>query len=102
MIRLPPRSTQSRSSAASDVYKRQENDQCGHGAVDPGCGNRDKLRTHLVDVALHQSLGAADGSDREDAGEEDAQRSADAVDRPDVERVVDLEPLAQQDGAVAD
>ena len=24
MIRLPPRSTQSRSSAASDVYKRQE------------------------------------------------------------------------------
>src|SRR5450756_3044208 len=26
MIRLPPRSTQSRSSAASDVYKRQQED----------------------------------------------------------------------------
>ena len=28
-IRLPPRSTQSRSSAASDVYKRQEMDKSG-------------------------------------------------------------------------
>eukprot|EP00827_Trimyema_finlayi_P006028 TRINITY_DN663_c0_g1_i1.p1 TRINITY_DN663_c0_g1~~TRINITY_DN663_c0_g1_i1.p1 ORF type:complete len:104 (+),score=59.72 TRINITY_DN663_c0_g1_i1:14-325(+) len=27
MIRRPPRSTQSRSSAASDVYKRQESDE---------------------------------------------------------------------------
>src|SRR5450756_3177584 len=30
MIRRPPRSTQSRSSAASDVYKRQEEDQPVH------------------------------------------------------------------------
>src|SRR5450756_2418945 len=29
MIRRPPRSTQSRSSAASDVYKRQELHPCG-------------------------------------------------------------------------
>src|SRR5659263_401337 len=28
MIRRPPRSTQSRSSAASDVYKRQESKEC--------------------------------------------------------------------------
>src|SRR5665809_120720 len=30
MIRRPPRSTQSRSSAASDVYKRQTQDEPGH------------------------------------------------------------------------
>mgnify|MGYP007112055611 CR=1 FL=1 len=35
MIRRPPRSTQSRSSAASDVYKRQAVD---HVAVVPGFG----------------------------------------------------------------
>ena len=29
MIRLPPRSTLDRSSAASDVYKRQEHDRVG-------------------------------------------------------------------------
>src|SRR5450756_3013814 len=31
MIRRPPRSTQSRSSAASDVYKRQDDDRAGDG-----------------------------------------------------------------------
>eukprot|EP00657_Telonema_sp_P-1_P000342 TRINITY_DN10649_c0_g1_i1.p1 TRINITY_DN10649_c0_g1~~TRINITY_DN10649_c0_g1_i1.p1 ORF type:complete len:101 (+),score=62.57 TRINITY_DN10649_c0_g1_i1:39-341(+) len=38
MIRRPPRSTQSRSSAASDVYKRQEDRKCAEkGPVtDPG------------------------------------------------------------------
>src|SRR5428012_16250 len=35
MIRRPPRSTQSRSSAASDVYKRQEHHQHEHGPDDP-------------------------------------------------------------------
>ena len=33
MIRRPPRSTQSRSSAASDVYKRQENNDYGLAIV---------------------------------------------------------------------
>src|SRR5450756_1211829 len=33
MIRRPPRSTQSRSSAASDVYKRQATSLDGHGDV---------------------------------------------------------------------
>src|SRR5680860_1806871 len=37
MIRRPPRSTQSRSSAASDVYKRQE-DGAAFGAVDVAAG----------------------------------------------------------------
>ena len=34
MIRRPPRSTQSRSSAASDVYKRQEDDRVSGPGVD--------------------------------------------------------------------
>ena len=34
MIRRPPRSTQSRSSAASDVYKRQALDHLGRGLGD--------------------------------------------------------------------
>eukprot|EP00657_Telonema_sp_P-1_P000221 TRINITY_DN10396_c0_g1_i1.p2 TRINITY_DN10396_c0_g1~~TRINITY_DN10396_c0_g1_i1.p2 ORF type:complete len:116 (-),score=33.10 TRINITY_DN10396_c0_g1_i1:163-510(-) len=33
MIRRPPRSTQSRSSAASDVYKRQVSKCCRHAGV---------------------------------------------------------------------
>src|SRR5450756_3160797 len=55
MIRRPPRSTQSRSSAASDVYKRQEPDvpqqrgrHAGHGrgrrAVQPLAGRRSAMR----------------------------------------------------------
>ena len=36
MIRRPPRSTQSRSSAASDVYKRQPVAQFGHEGVPVG------------------------------------------------------------------
>src|SRR5450756_3030063 len=36
MIRRPPRSTQSRSSAASDVYKRQAPMLCGLGAAVAG------------------------------------------------------------------
>src|SRR5450756_2196393 len=43
MIRRPPRSTQSRSSAASDVYKRQlrDRDRAGHlqELVDGVCGD---------------------------------------------------------------
>ena len=33
MIRRPPRSTQSRSSAASDVYKRQDQDQVADAVI---------------------------------------------------------------------
>src|SRR5450756_170200 len=39
MIRRPPRSTQSRSSAASDVYKRQINDIEGYHWGTPGAGD---------------------------------------------------------------
>src|SRR5680860_1735544 len=38
MIRRPPRSTQSRSSAASDVYKRQLGEGAGHGLAGDGAG----------------------------------------------------------------
>src|SRR5450756_933760 len=38
MIRRPPRSTQSRSSAASDVYKRQPTPQVALVAIDPHTG----------------------------------------------------------------
>ena len=38
MIRRPPRSTLDRSSAASDVYKRQEVDRVGADAADLAVG----------------------------------------------------------------
>src|SRR5450756_2034119 len=44
MIRRPARSTQSRSSAASDVYKRQVGDQCTGAKVN---GRMVPLRTEL-------------------------------------------------------
>src|SRR5450756_913472 len=44
MIRRPPRSTQSRSSAASDVYKRQ--------TEDPPEGNRRSCQTQLTIKSL--------------------------------------------------
>src|SRR5450756_2680442 len=49
MIRRPPRSTQSRSSAASDVYKRQAMYERAVAAID--------LRTHTGE---HPRLGAID------------------------------------------
>src|SRR5450756_2685320 len=39
MIRRPPRSTQSRSSAASDVYKRQVHEECLAGMAAWGATN---------------------------------------------------------------
>src|SRR5450756_3160738 len=53
MIRRPPRSTQSRSSAASDVYKRQEQTRLerGHGGMDPA-GTEVVLRAHRRDLAV--------------------------------------------------
>ena len=57
MIRRPPRSTQSRSSAASDVYKRQGRDRADHPgersgearAPSGGAGSGDRARplSHL-------------------------------------------------------
>src|SRR5450756_2922299 len=46
MIRRPPRSTQSRSSAASDVYKRQSVDTVGRGAgeLEAGISPDDRVR----------------------------------------------------------
>ena len=38
----------------------------------------------------------------EDAEQDDAEQAADAVDAPDVERVVPLEPVLERDGVVAD
>src|SRR5665809_31778 len=63
MIRRPPRSTQSRSSAASDVYKRQV-DGC-HAVYIPG-GGSDLLPLHLEDYdpnADHIQLKAIDPED---------------------------------------
>src|SRR5450756_3238211 len=59
MIRRPPRSTQSRSSAASDVYKRQVPDLAGTVIVIPGDApllTADTLRTL---VEQHQTAGNA-------------------------------------------
>src|SRR5450756_2764337 len=49
MIRRPPRSTQSRSSAASDVYKRQ---------IDGGVAPAEDAEPFLHHDALHRALGA--------------------------------------------
>src|SRR5450756_1782469 len=49
MIRRPPRSTQSRSSSASDVYKRQFQDGGFHGTGG-----------HLIPVGQRGSQGAGD------------------------------------------
>src|SRR5680860_1928857 len=54
MIRRPPRSTQSRSSAASDVYKRQgENHEVGPGDLVPVfLLDRPKQPARLVEIAV--------------------------------------------------
>src|SRR5664280_1348584 len=57
MIRRPPRSTLSSSSAASDVYKRQARTRLPHGSAGHLCG-ADLLRGLYSDVA--------DGSGRTD------------------------------------
>src|SRR5450756_1190916 len=75
MIRRPPRSTQSRSSAASDVYKRQHARshpldgelgayayhrvvRPGHARVGDGCG---ATREHTRIVGLHMRVRAEHG-----------------------------------------
>src|SRR5450756_1268591 len=59
MIRRPPRSTQSRSSAASDVYKRQVGEAVAEGDVGDGgsqCPERDD-RDEGEDDQLDQARG---------------------------------------------
>src|SRR5450756_3007098 len=68
MIRRPPRSTQSRSSAASDVYKRQQL-QGDDISVDRGrAGARDRLRP----LSRHNRLARArkGPGKRDDKGQE--------------------------------
>ncbi len=64
MIRQPPRSTQSRSSSASDVYKGQE---CG-GRRGQVCGGGASVVNHAGDLQLGDTA-AGEGDAR--AGEED-------------------------------
>ena len=56
MIRRPPRSTLDRSSAASDVYKRQVDEREGHaGEADRGVGgvqDLDELRVVRADLVV--------------------------------------------------
>src|SRR5450756_605290 len=59
MIRRPPRSTQSRSSAASDVYKRQEYSLCGKWLellkeIAPGVTRAAVLRDPAVTAGIGQ------------------------------------------------
>src|SRR5450756_3049268 len=59
MIRRPPRSTQSRSSAASDVYKRQlHRGRLAEDLGEPGVGPRVRRRhpTSLTDPAVSPSM----------------------------------------------
>src|SRR5450756_2054529 len=73
MIRRPPRSTQSRSSAASDVYKRQGGgvlDDLGHRRIEdtgPGVGVRQDVMDLVGHVAVvHIDRGASELERREE------------------------------------
>ena len=59
MIRRPPRSTLDRSSAASDVYKRQEVETDGGGKLNLAerVGNLDdRIRGHVIAIIEDLSL----------------------------------------------
>src|SRR5450756_1849345 len=61
MIRRPPRSTQSRSSAASDVYKRQRtDDRADRQASSDGLPQHRQVRCHAV-VFLRAAQGDPEG-----------------------------------------
>ena len=65
-------------------------------------GDRDPLRDDLLRVAVEQpGVGGLDRGRGEDAGRDGPEHPADAVDREDVERVVDLGTGPQERGAVA-
>ena len=67
MIRRPPRSTQSRSSAASDVYKRQQQ------VTDDAVPHADDGVTHApaADVDVHDELQSADDVTIDDTNDDD-------------------------------
>ena len=70
--------------------------------VADGGADRDELVDELLRVALEQAgVGALDRRRGEDAGGDGAEHAADAVDREDVERVVDLGAGSQERGAEA-
>src|SRR5450756_931699 len=87
MIRRPPRSTQSRSSAASDVYKRQVQHRVAHLVPLDGGLERDRVR-------LVHELGRVHPDDDEDVAVlllEPAQlvqdmQAVDAAEGPEVEQ----------------
>src|SRR5450756_933578 len=76
MIRRPPRSTQSRSSAASDVYKRQVVGPPAVRAGDP----RELLAEQRLGLAPVATLG--DPEDRRAAGERPPERALAAAQAP--------------------
>src|SRR5450756_3217093 len=53
MIRRPPRSTQSRSSAASDVYKRQANESLGFDKLVSVGNKADVAEAELLEYIAH-------------------------------------------------
>ena len=77
-----------------------------HERRDDGVGDRradgDELGDDLAGVAVDQAgVRRLDRARREDARRDRPEDAADAVDGEDVERVVDLEPLAEEGRAVA-
>src|SRR5428012_24241 len=57
MIRRPPRSTQSRSSAASDVYKRQRRDRAGSPSSRRGRRRHPRPSLSLIHISEPTRLG---------------------------------------------
>src|SRR5450756_3154805 len=74
MIRRPPRSTQSRSSAASDVYKRQDHERDAEGPDEADAGV-DDLSAELTQRAVL----ATDGAPVEQGGDDAPHPLKDAV-----------------------
>src|SRR5664280_3914169 len=68
MIRRPPRSTLSSSSAASDVYKRQPRGAAPGGIVQPAI-DADGGRRAAAGVALGRRLRVRDGGEEAQGGE---------------------------------
>ena len=85
-----------------DAVDDLDDDEGGDDGVGDRGPDRDQLGADLAGVAVDQALvGRLDGARREDAGRDGSEHAADAVDGEDVQRVVDLDPLAQERGAVA-
>src|SRR5205814_745204 len=97
VLRLDPQ-------ANRDV-QQLEDDPGDHGRPDPGGRYGYELSDELARIAIEQAVGATtvDRHGREQTGRQRAPGSADAVDTPDVERVVDTpHVLDPDDRPVAD